>query len=112
MSLQDTKINKINRAIIDQLSITFSGPWKTRSIGLISLLLGFYFSSSLISYLIDENKNRLLVLIILLFIIEFLIRFRSKLFLINDYRYHWIFIDNVRIGTTYAIVLEAFKLGS
>ena len=46
-----------------------------------------------------------------LLIIELLVRIRSNQRLFNS-SIQWFAIDNIRIGSTYAIVLEAFKLGS
>ena len=47
---------------------------------------------------------------IIIFIIELIIRVKpstgSSLF------YLWSIVDKVRIGATYAVILEAFKLGS
>ncbi len=112
MASQKTTINKIVSSLAKNLSLSFSGPWRTKVIGIISLLLGYYLSSSYISYLLNTDSNRLLVLIIVIFMIESIIRFRSKFFLKENYPFYWTCIDNFRIGTTYAIVLEAFKLGS
>ena len=112
MPSQKTTINKLVSSISKYLSISFSGPWKTRVIGIISLLFGYYLSSSYISYLLNTQVNRLFILVFVIFMIESIIRFRSKFFSKEDYPFYWTCIDNFRIGTTYAIVLEAFKLGS
>ena len=52
-----------------------------------------------------------LVVLFMVILIEILVRLRSRvkgpLWPIN-----WIAIDNIRVGAIYAVVLEAFKLGS
>ena len=112
MALQKTRIQKIQAKILGYLSITFSGPWKTRCLGLLSLLSGYYLSTNLISYWINNNTQRITILITFLIMIEFIIRFRPRSFNRRYFLRLWIVIDNLRIGTTYAIALEAFKLGS
>tara|TARA_Y100001968_G_C19420722_1_gene751616 strand:+ start:1811 stop:2146 length:336 start_codon:yes stop_codon:yes gene_type:complete len=111
MVRQNTKFKQIQQAIASSILLPFDGPWKIRSLGLLSLLLGYYLSSNIASYFINKQGERLSVLIIMLLIIEILIRIRPKLALRKTPPF-WIAIDNVRIGATYAIVLEAFKLGS
>ena len=111
MPKQNTRINKIQKSILDSISISFSGPWKTRSIGLLSLLLGYYLSSNFVSYLINTESKRILILLSVLFLVELSIRINNN-FLRNNYKIFIMVINNLRIGTTYAIILEAFKLGS
>ena len=88
-----------------------SDSWSKRSILLLSLLLGYYFTNSLISFLLDKSVNTIFLAISILLIMEISIRSLlisnlSKLsFFINA-------INNLRIGATYALILEAFKLGS
>ena len=88
-----------------------SDSWSKRSILLLSLLSGFYFTNSFISFLLDKSVNTIFLSIILVVIMELLIRSLifssfSKLSLILSS------INNFRIGSTYALILEAFKLGS
>tara|TARA_Y100001968_G_C19436618_1_gene760071 strand:+ start:2530 stop:2865 length:336 start_codon:yes stop_codon:yes gene_type:complete len=111
MSSQNTRLKIFQDEIANYFVIPFRGPWKIRSVGLISLLLGYYLSTNITSYFINKEGERLGVLIIMLLTIEILIRIRPKKILKSTPIY-WIAIDNLRIGSTYAIVLEAFKLGS
>ena len=85
--------------------------WSKRSVLLISLLLGFYFTNSILSFLLDKSINTILLAILILLIMEVSIRTTllsnfTKLSIII------ISINNFRIGSTYALILEAFKLGS
>ena len=85
--------------------------WRKRSILLISLLTGFYFTNSFISYMLDKSVNTIFIAIIIILIMEFAIR---ALLFSNYGKLSTIIlsINNFRIGSTYALVLEAFKLGS
>ena len=111
MAPQNTKFKFLQNQIGNYFLVSFRGPWKIRCLGIISILLGYYLSSNISSYFINKQGERLGVLIIMLLIIELLIRIRPKRNVINLPIY-WLMIDNFRIGSTYAIVLEAFKLGS
>ena len=44
-------------------------------------------------------------------ILELIVRLRSRV-RSGPWPISWLAIDNLRIGTVYAVVLEAFKLGS
>ena len=104
---------KFERTISQLVSSIFSfliGPWKRRSLSIISILLGFYLGSNIPAFVIDQNVSRTYLSIIFLFIYEILIRIRtqSRIKPLNI----WFFLDGLRIGSLYAIVLEAFKLGS
>ena len=98
------KVNKIINSIV-------TDTWSKRSALLISLLLGFYFTNSLLSFLLDKSINTILIAILILITMELLIRLKlitnlSKISLIM------ITVNNFRIGSTYALILEAYKLGS
>ena len=58
-----------------------------------------------------SGQNRPAAVLIMVVILEVMVRLRS-----NVRREHWplswLALDNLRIGTVYAVVLEAFKLGS
>ena len=89
----------------------FADTWSKRSVLIISILLGFYLTNTLLSYLLDKSVNTILLAITMLFIMELAIRSLS----LSSYSKISIFvlaINNFRIGSTYALILEAFKLGS
>ena len=109
--MQKTKFRKFVDSVIIFVNPIVKDSWSKRSILLISLLVGFYFTNSLLSYLLDKSFNTILLAITILVIMEVLIRSLlfsnfSKLSIIL------IAINNFRIGSTYALILEAFKLGS
>ncbi|KGG12437.1 MULTISPECIES: DUF565 domain-containing protein [Prochlorococcus] len=110
MVKHNTNYNELSSGIRSFAFNYFLGPWKIRALSLLSLLIGFYIASSLAPYYLQESGQRIFVVAILVLFIEILIRLKSRfsksssIFLIS--------LDNFRIGITYAIVLEAFKLGS
>ncbi len=111
MKIHKTNYNSFIRNIFSSFSKTFVGPWKYRSIGLLSILLGYYLCSTISSYLLVENQHRVTVVIFLFIVLEVAVRIRIPLYK-NSRVNTLLIIDNLRIGSLYAIVLEAFKLGS
>ena len=109
--MQKTKFRKFVDTVISAINPFISDSWSKRSILLLSLLLGFYFTNSILSFLLDKSINTILLAILILLIMEISIRTAllsnfTKLSIII------ISINNFRIGSTYALILEAFKLGS
>ena len=109
--MQKTRFRLFLDSFISILNPIIKDSWSKRSIFLLSLLSGFYFTNSFISFLLDKSVNTVFLAIIILLIMEASIRSLlfsnfSKLSIII------IAINNFRIGSTYALILEAFKLGS
>ena len=109
--MQNTRFNKL----VDTFSLLVKpliyDSWTKRSIFLFSILSGFYLTNSLISFLLDKSINTIFLALIILFVME--ISIRSKLFSnFSKLSILIIGINNFRIGSTYALILEAFKLGS
>ena len=108
--MQKTKFSKINSQLSDLLFGFLTSSWKSKSINLISVLTGYFLFANFATKFISEGKNELIMVPVIILIIELIIRLRpspeSGLF------NFWLVVDKVRIGATYAVVLEAFKLGS
>ena len=109
--MQKTKFRNLLDSLLLVIKPIYSDTWSKRSILLLSLLSGFYLTNSFISFLLDNSFNSIFLVIIILFVMELSIRSLlfsrfSKLSLIIQA------INNFRIGSTYALILEAFKLGS
>ena len=100
--------------ITDKLNNLFFGflsdSWKSKSIGLISVLTGYFLFANFLTKFISEGKNELIMVPIIIVFIEIIIRIKpsssSRLYNL------WSVVDKLRIGAIYAIILEAFKLGS
>ena len=111
MALYNTRLNNFQKKFISYLFQGWNGSWRNLSLGLITLLLGFYLGSNLTVYYLQVVGQRPFVVLIMVLLIEILIRFRSR---VSSYPWPilWLSLDNLRIGAVYAVVLEAFKLGS
>ena len=108
--MQKTKFSIIDKQFYELFFGFLSSSWKSKSINLISILVGYFLFANFITKFISEGKNELVMVPVIIFIIELVIRLKprtkSSLYKL------WSIIDKVRIGATYAVILEAFKLGS
>ena len=109
--MQKTRYKKLLDSFFFIINSLVSDSWNKRSILLLSLFSGYYFTNSLISFLLDKSVNTIFLAITLLLLMELSIR--SLLFSnLSKLSIIIISINNFRIGSTYALILEAFKLGS
>ena len=98
----------------DSLNLVFLGflksSWKDKSLNLLSILFGYFLFANFITKFISEGKNELLMIPVIIILFEVIIRMKpprnSNIYLL------WMLLDKIRIGAVYALILEAFKLGS
>ena len=108
--MQKTNFSRITYKLNNLLFGFLSNTWKSKSIALISVLTGYFLFANFLTKFITEGKNELIMVPIIIVLLEFIIRIKpsskSKFFDL------WSVIDKLRIGAFYAVILEAFKLGS
>ena len=108
--MQKTNFSRITYKLNNLFFGFLSDTWRTKSIGLISVLTGYFLFANFITKFISEGKNELIMVPIIIIFIEIIIRIKpeasSKFFNL------WTVVDKLRIGAIYAVILEAFKLGS
>ena len=108
--MQKTKFSRINDRFNNLLFGFLTSSWKSKSINILSVLTGYFLFANFATKFITEGQNELIMVPIIILIIELIIRIKpsssSNLFKL------WSLVDKVRIGATYAVILEAFKLGS
>ena len=98
----------------DSLNLLFfsflKSSWKDKALNLLSILFGYFLFANFITKFISEGENELIMIPIIIIIFEIIIRIqplrKSKSYFL------WMLIDKIRIGAVYALILEAFKLGS
>ena len=108
--MQKTNFSKITYQLNSLFFGFLSDSWRIKSVGLISVLTGYFLFANFLTKFISEGKNELIMVPIIIVFIEIIIRIKpsssSKFYSI------WTVVDKLRIGAVYAIILEAFKLGS
>ena len=98
----------------ESVNLVFLGflksSWRDKSLNLLSILFGYFLFANFITKFISEGKNELIMIPVIIIIFELIIRIKplmkSNMYLL------WMFLDKIRIGAVYALILEAFKLGS
>jgi hypothetical protein len=108
--MQKTNFSRITYKVNNLLFGFLSNTWRSKSIALISVLTGYFLFANFLTKFITEGKNELIMVPIIIVFLELIIRIKpsskSKFFDL------WSVIDKLRIGAFYAVILEAFKLGS
>ena len=108
--MQKTRFSDFNIALNNLLFGFIKSSWRDKSFDLISILFGYFLFANFITKFISEGKNELIMIPVLILIIELIIRVRPR-YQSNVYIV-WSVIDKIRIGGVFALILEAFKLGS
>jgi hypothetical protein len=110
--MQRTRLQGVLSRIGGSLLRQLRSSWRAGSFSLLALLGGFYLAQNLTALLIIRLPGgRPLLVLGLVLVIELMVRLRSRL-LRGEPPLGWVIADNVRVGAVYAVVLEAFKLGS
>ena len=109
--MQKTKFKAFVNNLVRLVNPIVVDSWSKRSILLLSLLFGFYFTNSFLSFLLDKSVNTVLLALSILLIMELSIR-SSLISHFSKFSIIIMSLNNFRIGSTYALILEAYKLGS
>ena len=111
--MQKTKFSITTKNLLWPMRHYFIGSWRSKSLILLSLLSGFYITNNSISFFIENSINSVFIVLLIVLVMELSIRLRHNNRKNNNINtFILLFIDNLRIGSTYALILEAFKLGS
>ncbi|KEF42695.1 MAG: hypothetical protein ER33_03920 [Cyanobium sp. CACIAM 14] len=101
-------LNRLGSALVAQVRRS----WRSGSVAALALLLGYLGGQNLTSLLLSSAPGgRPGVVLAFALLVEVMVRLRTRM-VGSDPSLGWVVLDNLRIGATYAVVLEAFKLGS
>ena len=108
--MQKTNFSRITYQLNYLLFGFLSDTWKSKSMNLISILTGYFLFANFLTKFISEGKNELIMVPIIIVFIEIIIRIKPS----SSSKFYdlWLLVDKLRIGAIYAVILEAFKLGS
>lgn len=110
--MQNTRLNSLVDTIVGQLRRWFFNPWRRLSLLLISLLFGFFLGSAVSTtagQAADWDIIAAAILVTLSEVVDRIYYSRNRL----TGRSLWVEVLNgLKIGLTYSLFLEAFKLGS
>ena len=108
--MQKTNFSRITYHLNNLFFGFLNDTWRTKSIALISVLTGYFLFANFITKFISEGKNELIMVPIIIVFIEIIIRIKPSTS--SKFYFTWTVVDKLRIGAIYAVILEAFKLGS
>lgn len=111
LPLQRTRFDRLQRRLGDQLLGGVRGSWRRRSLSVLALLLGFYGGENVTALWLERVGQRPVVVLTLVLLLEVVVRVRTRV-VREQPGLGWVIADNLRLGLVYAVVLEAFKLGS
>jgi hypothetical protein len=112
LPLQRTRFNQVLEQLGSLLLGSLRGNWRHRSTVLLALLLGFYAGSNVTVYVVLQIPGgRPMAVLLMVLLVELIVRLRGRLVKTAP-GLGWVVVDNVRLGVVYAVVLEAFKLGT
>ena len=116
--MQKTRLNTLVNVAGTQLSLLFSNPWRRIALSMISILMGFFMGSAIVTTAGQDAVWDIPAAAVLFIFTEL----TSKLVygrrntassLIPQRRSLFVDVFNLfKIGLTYSLFLEAFKLGS
>lgn len=108
---QNTRLELLLTRLNRQLLGGWQGPWRRRSLRLLALLLGMYLGNNLTSLWLASFGLRPAVVLAMVVALEVVVRLRSR-WVRDPAPLAWSLCDDLRIGLVYAVIFEAFKVGS
>ena len=115
--MQRTRLNSLVTVTGDRLELLFTNPWRRVSLNLISILLGFFMGSAIVTTAGQRAVWDIPAAAILFGFTELtsmvVYRSRRKKGSLPQRRALYVDVLNLfKIGLIYSLFLEAFKLGS
>lgn len=111
--LQRTRLQTVLGRLSDGLIGWVRRGWRRASTALLALLGGFWLAQNLTTLvMIRLPGGRPVAALAMLLLVELTVRWRSRGSRPGEDSLPWLIVDNLRAGALYAVVLEAFKLGT
>lgn len=117
--MQRTRLNTLVDITGDRLELLFSNPWRRISLSLISILMGFFMGSAIATTAGQDAVWDIPAAAVVFTFTELISRFvygrrkRQPTDSLSVRRSLFVDVINLfKVGLTYSLFLEAFKLGS
>jgi len=109
---QQTRLQRVLNQLGRNLRAQIGTRWATANTALLALLGGIFLGENLSAILLWKlTGGRPILVLGMVVVYEVLVRLRTRA--VSDVPpLGWVVIDNLRMGVVFALVLEAFKLGS
>ncbi|MGK7898986.1 MAG: DUF565 domain-containing protein [Xenococcus sp. (in: cyanobacteria)] len=114
--MQQTRLNTLINKAGDQVELLFNNPWRRISLSLISLLMGFFMGSAIVSSAGQDAVWDITGAAIVLVFVELSSKWiygqnKKSSAMVRKFLFSEM-LNLFRIGITYSLFLEAFKLNS
>ncbi|NES18563.1 MAG: DUF565 domain-containing protein [Symploca sp. SIO3E6] len=117
--MQNTRLNNLFSAILTRLGLWLTNPWRRISLSLISFLLGFFLGTGVATTVGQAAGWDIIAAAILLLVTEVssIIIYGSRRRKqtteeLNNSSWFAEIVNSLKIGFSYSLFVEAFKLGS
>ena len=111
--MQQTRLNSLFNSTGNRLTQFFGNPWRRISLILISLLFGLFIGEAVATTAGQTALWDVVASALIVFWVEWMSRIAYRRQNKQNKKSLWINVLNVfKIGVTYSLFLEAFKLGS
>jgi hypothetical protein len=112
LPMQRTRFQNLLGRFGDSLLRQLRRSWRAGSLSLLALLGGYFLGQNLTTLLLlTVPAGRPLLVLLMVLAIEVIVRVRTRL-IGEEPSLGWVIADNLRLGAIFAIVFEAFKLGT
>jgi hypothetical protein len=112
LPVQRTRFQGVLTRSGDSMLRQLRRSWRAGSLSLLSLLGGYFLGQNLTTLLLlAVPTGRPLLVLLLVLVIEVIVRLRTRL-IGPEPSLGWVIADNIRVGAVFAVVFEAFKLGT
>ncbi len=111
--MQRTRLNTLVDNFLNQLNQFFSNPWRRISLILLALFFGIFVGEAVSTTVGQAAQWDVIVAAMILIFTEFVSRIAYRRSASIKTRSLWMDVLNLfKVGITYSLYLEAFKLGS
>jgi hypothetical protein len=108
--MQQTRLNSLFTATGSRLSQFFGNPWRRISLLLISLFFGMFVGQAIATTAGQDGQWDVSAAAIMVFFVEWISRFAYQP---SARKVFWLEVTNTfKVGLTFTLFLEAFKIGS
>lgn len=110
--MQNTRLNRLLDVTFDQLRNQLRNPWRRLSVLSISLLFGNFAANVLTTFVGQAGRQDAVAAIVLVILLEIINRLFYRPNRRPEFALGWEALNSFKLGVTYALFLEAFKIGS
>lgn len=110
--MQNTRLNRLFDVLLLQLRNQLRNPWRRLSVLCISLLFGNFAANVLTTFVGQVGRQDSVAAIVLVLLTELVNRLFYRPSRRPEFALGWDALNSFKLGFTYALFLEAFKIGS